>query len=106
MVFHALCFTDALFQHRVQVAKNEGSACGCTVEMQLQLQEKCSPNPSELLCHFLVNYDEDGGALMSLFCVSFVLEAPMRRQWPHPPWWPGGQAFHTTSEPATAIAES
>ncbi|KAF7404045.1 hypothetical protein HZH68_006839 [Vespula germanica] len=38
-------------QHRVQVAKNEGSACGCTVEMQLQLQEKCSPNPSELLCH-------------------------------------------------------
>lgn len=49
-VFHALCFSGALFQHRVRVAKNEGSACGCTVEMRfLLLQEKCSPSPSELL---------------------------------------------------------
>lgn len=47
-----------------------------------------------------------GGALMSLFCVSFVLEAPMRRQSPHPPWWSGGQACNTTSESATAIADS
>lgn len=41
---------------------------------------------------------------MSVFCVSFILEAPM--QWPHPSCWAGWQAFNTSESTATAIADS
>lgn len=43
------CFFADFLQHRAQVAKNEESAWGCTVGMQLL--ERCNRRPSELLYH-------------------------------------------------------